>query len=179
MKRAQDISLDAGNSNSTAYRQILSLSPSFRRPNCNISSQFILRILLVAGALLAFPFSASISEVQTSIESPYSPPLTPTFSPQSPFPDPFHGMDQLSRQQFQRQLKELNIQRQKQLSSDSEKLLALATELKTEVGQARESDPTPEQLRKAEQIEKLAHSVRDKMKDENTPGEPMVPMRRK
>ena len=88
-------------------------------------------------------------------------------------------MDEISRQQFQKQLKELNIQRHKQLASDSVKLLALATELKAEVDQAGNADPTPDQLRKAEQIEKLARSVRDKMKADDTPGQPMAPIRRK
>jgi hypothetical protein len=180
MKTTRDISLDAASSKSIACEQISRHLDTQSCTNRAVAGHFVLRNLIVLGIFVVVPFSASVSAtvaaVQASAPSLYASPLS---SGQNPFPDPFHGMDDISRQQFQKELKALNIERQKQLTSDSVKLLALAAELKAEVDKAGNSDPTPEQLRKADQIEKLAHSIRDKMKDANSPAEPMMPMRRK
>ncbi len=83
------------------------------------------------------------------------------------------------REQIEKQYKELNIQRQKQLTADSAKLLALATELSAEIEKEGSGEPTDADVRKAAQIEKLAHSVRDKMREANTPAQPMPPMTRR
>jgi len=62
-----------------------------------------------------------------------------------------------------KRLEMLNAERQKQLVEDANKLLALARELNGEIAQSNTGELTPEQLRKVAEIEKLAHSVRDKM----------------
>jgi hypothetical protein len=134
-------------------------------------SSIHLKRLFLVGIALVFSLSFSLSAVQSA--SPPSP--NSIYAPQSPFPDPMHGMDDISRQQFARQQKEREIQRQKQLTSDSAKLLALANELKSEFDKTGTTEPTPEQQHKLEQIEKLAHSVRDKMRADDSPGIPMAP----
>jgi biopolymer transport protein ExbD len=60
--------------------------------------------------------------------------------------------------------KKLNLERQEQLKRDTEKLLKLATELKQYVDKTNENMLSLEVLKKAAEIEKLAHSVREKMK---------------
>jgi hypothetical protein len=55
-------------------------------------------------------------------------------------------------------------ERQKQISDDSAKLLALAVALKTEVDKTNKDMLSVTVIRKADEIEKLAHNVRDKMK---------------
>lgn len=62
------------------------------------------------------------------------------------------------------QQKQLNLDRQKQLQKDTERLLTLATELKQYVDRTNENILSLEVMKKAEEIEKLAHQVRDKMK---------------
>lgn len=64
----------------------------------------------------------------------------------------------------------LNIQRQKQIVADSDKLLRLAQELNDEVATAGSRSLTDEQLEKLNQIGKLARSVKDRMLD--TAGQP-------
>jgi len=54
-------------------------------------------------------------------------------------------------------------QRYKDLRKDTDKLLSLATELKRQVDAAGENTLSLEVIRKAEQIEKLARSVKKKM----------------
>jgi len=64
----------------------------------------------------------------------------------------------------QDQAKMRNMERQKKLVDDTEKLLALATELKTDVDKSNKDTLSLDVIRKADEIEKLAHSVKEKMK---------------
>ena len=57
-----------------------------------------------------------------------------------------------------------NLKRQQDLKKDTDKLLELATELKQYVDKTNENTLSIEVIKKAEEIEKLAHSVKDKMK---------------
>ena len=57
-----------------------------------------------------------------------------------------------------------NTARQKQLAADSAQLLKLATELKAEVDKTTKDTLSLTVIRKAGQIEKLAHDVKEKMK---------------
>lgn len=60
--------------------------------------------------------------------------------------------------------KKMNQERQAQLKRDTEALLKLATELKQYVDKSNENTLSVEVIQKADQIEKLAHSIKDKMK---------------
>jgi len=60
--------------------------------------------------------------------------------------------------------RELGKQRYKDIKSDSERLLALATQLKQQVDTAGEHTLSLDVIKKAEQIEKLAKDVKNKMK---------------
>ena len=62
------------------------------------------------------------------------------------------------------QAKRLNKDRHEALKRDTDKLLKLSTELKEYVDKSNEHELSLDVIRKAEQIEKLAHSVREKMK---------------
>ena len=60
--------------------------------------------------------------------------------------------------------KKANQERQADLKRDTEKLLKLAQELKESVDKTNASTLSVDVVKKAEEIEKLAHSVKDKMK---------------
>jgi hypothetical protein len=60
--------------------------------------------------------------------------------------------------------KRANQERQAQLKRDADKLLKLANELKQYVDKSNENVLSLEVLKKSEEIEKLARSVKDKMK---------------
>jgi len=64
--------------------------------------------------------------------------------------------------------KKANQQRQADLKRDTEKLFKLASELKDYVGKTNENVLSLDVLKKAEEIEKLAHSVKEKMKGSNS-----------
>jgi hypothetical protein len=63
--------------------------------------------------------------------------------------------------------KKANQARQVLLKADTDKLLKLAVELKDSVDKSNENVLSLDVLKKAEEIEKLAHSVKDKMKGPN------------
>jgi len=60
--------------------------------------------------------------------------------------------------------KKANQMRQADLKRDTEKLFKLATELKEHVEESNENMLSVNVVKKAEEIEKLAHSVKEKMK---------------
>ena len=57
-----------------------------------------------------------------------------------------------------------NTMRRKQISDDSTKLLSLAISLKTEVDKTNKDMLSLSVIRKADEIEKLAHNVKDKLR---------------
>lgn len=67
-------------------------------------------------------------------------------------------------QQRKEMAKKLNLQRQQEIKKDTEKLLQLATELKQSVDNTSANTLSLDVIKKAEQIEKLAKTVKDKMK---------------
>jgi len=73
-----------------------------------------------------------------------------------------------SRERLARDLaKKANQSRQAVLKADTDKLLKLAVELKDYVDKSNENVLSLDVVKKADAIEKLAHSVKDKMKGPN------------
>ena len=71
--------------------------------------------------------------------------------------------DDVDPVQEERRLRMLNAERQKSMVADTNKLLKLASELNAEVSSSNRDSLTPDELRKVGEIEKLAHSVKEKM----------------
>ena len=74
----------------------------------------------------------------------------------------------------ERRIRALNIQRQKQIVADTDKLLKLARELNEEVAKANTGTLTPDEMHKIADIEKLARNVRQRMTE--SVGEPQINM---
>jgi hypothetical protein len=85
-------------------------------------------------------------------------------TPLNQAPDAVTQMKMHDKQTRQQDFAAANAERKKQISEDTAKLLKLATDLKTEVEKAAAGTLSLEGFRKAEEIEKLAHSVKEKMK---------------
>ena len=75
--------------------------------------------------------------------------------------------DESERRMARDMAKKANLERQAQLKTDTEKLLKLSQELKDYVDKSNENMLSLNVLKKAEEIEKLARSVKDKMKGPN------------
>jgi hypothetical protein len=71
------------------------------------------------------------------------------------------------QQQVHDLAKKANLAREAALKADTDKLLKLAVELKGYVDKSNEDVLSLDVVKKADEIEKLAHSVKDKMKGPN------------
>ena len=79
-------------------------------------------------------------------------------------PDNNQVNDINDQQTKKRNFEVANAERKKQISEDSAKLLKLATDLKAEVDKTTKDTLSLNVVRKADEIERLAHSVKEKMK---------------
>jgi hypothetical protein len=86
-----------------------------------------------------------------------------TRPPSGSFGGPFSDTNPDDIGEGEDRLRWLNKERQKAMVSDTNKLLKLAGELSAEVQNSKDASLTPEQVRKWAEVEKLAHSVKDKM----------------
>jgi hypothetical protein len=79
-------------------------------------------------------------------------------------PDAIAQMQMQDQKGKQQNFAQANTERKKQIADDSAKLLKLATDLKTEVDKTTKDTLSLSVIRKADEIERLAHSVKEKMK---------------
>jgi hypothetical protein len=70
----------------------------------------------------------------------------------------------IMQQQRAEQQKMRIAERQKQLVADTDKLLSLTTALKEQVNESNKDVLSLDMIKKAEEIEKLAHSVKERIK---------------
>ncbi|HET7208345.1 MAG TPA: hypothetical protein VFI95_17345 [Terriglobales bacterium] len=73
-------------------------------------------------------------------------------------------LDESHAKILREQAKKLNLQRHETLKRDTDKLLQLATELKQYVDKSNANMLSFSVIKKADEIEKLAHNVKEKMK---------------
>jgi hypothetical protein len=78
-------------------------------------------------------------------------------------PDANTQNDINGQQTQQQSFEAANAARKKQIADESAKLLKLATELKTEVDKTNKDTLSLNVIRKADEIERLAHDVKEKM----------------
>lgn len=75
-----------------------------------------------------------------------------------------NALDPMEAHRAAQQAKMMNDDRQKRLVADTDKLLALATDLKQQVDKSTKDTMSVDVIKKAEAIEKLARSVKERMK---------------
>jgi len=73
-------------------------------------------------------------------------------------------VDPLVPRMEEQQARSRNSERQKKLMADTDKLLLLATDLKQQVDKTNKDVLSVDVVKKAEEIEKLAKSVKERMK---------------
>ena len=128
--------------------------PSFR-PSMLVAATIL--ALLSARAPAAHAQDASQSSSQTAIYAHPAEPIGTNRRSED-------GQDGMSPQVNQHMLARLNQDRQKALVADTNKLLVLAQELQAEVDRSSKDQLSLGVVKKAEEIEKLARSVKEKMR---------------
>ncbi len=122
------------------------------------SLRSLLCAIILLGCLCAMPARAEQPPAQSSGDaSQPSPGQLPPF-------DNDHPIDEAARRRQREMEKERNKERQQSLKKDTDRLLQLATELKQYVDKTNENMLSMDVIKKAEEVEKLAHQVREKMK---------------
>lgn len=113
-----------------------------------------LLVLLTAPAFLVRSFAQASSQ---------NPAQIPRLNPNPGLAPDDRGDEQRAKMEKE-MAKKANRERQAQLQRDTDNLLKLANELKQSVEKSNENTLSLDVVKKAEEIEKLAHSVREKMK---------------
>ena len=87
--------------------------------------------------------------------------------PRLGFPQPDESNPSIPPQIQKDMEKKANEQRQAELKRDAERLLKLSTELKEYVDKSNQNILSLDVIKKADEIEKLAHSVKTRMRGSN------------
>jgi len=114
-------------------------------------------------ALFVLLMTAGLA-AQSSVQSPMQAPIQIPRLGSAPGGNS-DDRDNEQRAKLERDIaKKANRDRQAQLQRDTDSLLKLANELKQYVEKSNENTLSLDVVKKAEEIEKLAHSVKEKMK---------------
>lgn len=126
------------------------------------SGQGVFRVALVGLCFLAAGFKVSGgAAAQTGTQTGGSRQQAPAAGPG------FGGSaagDALRTRMQEKQIASAAEERHKRMVADTEKLLALATELKEEVGESNKNEMSIAAIKKAAELEKLARDVKERMK---------------
>lgn len=124
-------------------------------------TDWLRRTVLVLFASFALVAGTATAGQQSSLSAPDAPYQISAANE----PPNAGGQAKMSPVQTQPNIPETaEMQRKKQLATESEQLLALATALKAEVDKTNKDMLSLRVIRKADEIEKLAHTVKEKMK---------------
>jgi len=97
------------------------------------------------------------SQIQSGQQNPQS--------GQNPMGNPLPELGpSLTPDQEEKQSKARNDERQKRLEADTNKLLELATQLHTDVAKTNKNVLSIDVIKRADEIEKLAHAVKERMR---------------
>ena len=141
---------------------------AFRTQSPPFKSNSWARGLFCLAVLVAIPCTIGNSQQSASAgeNQPRSPSGIPPISPlANRTPDSNRIMeDSMQTPEGRKRLEKLNLLRQKEMTDETARLVRLANEVKAETGPGASNSLTVVELRKVELIEKLAKSVREKMK---------------
>jgi len=118
------------------------------------------RVLICLAAAAALGGAAQPRQ-QAPSPNPDKPYLLPAANN---LPDVNEQMRMREQQGKKQNFEAANAERRKQIADDSSKLLKLATDLKAEVDKTTKDTLSLAVIRKADEIERLAHGVKEKMK---------------
>lgn len=118
-------------------------------------------LLMVLGLLFVAPYHAAAQDAPPgAILRPWEPPDAVSIPDKNEQMRMHEQQEQLRKTNFAA----ANLERKKQITADTAKLVELANELKTEVDKTDKDTLSLDIVRKAEAIEKLAKGVKEKMK---------------
>jgi hypothetical protein len=118
-------------------------------------------LMLGAGARTA-PMAAQQQQPTTPQQPGASPPKLPSHVPDMENLDP--GPDPMRASMQEQAIRATNEQRHKKMLEDANRMVQLSNELKADVEKAQKDELSLEVMKKAAEVEKLAHDVQQRMK---------------
>ena len=117
-------------------------------------------------ALACFAVAAALTgAAEPGMDDPGQNTDRPFLLPEANRPlDANQQMEMRDQQTKKQSFEAANAERKKQIADDSARLLKLATDLKVEVDKTNKDTLSLNVIRKADEIEKLAHNAKEKMK---------------
>ncbi len=129
----------------------------------------ILRVGLVCAAVLAVVPGVGLHTGSGVVHAQKSQPKMPPYMQQGPDAmnpnQPPPAPDPLRVKMDAERMKAMNDDRHKKLAADVDRLVALTNELKGELDKTNKDELSVEVIKKAQEIEKLAHDVQSRMKN--------------
>jgi hypothetical protein len=116
---------------------------------------------LTAFAVAMFLFGTAAIAQRNNPPPPPPRPVVPSMDPFN-MPPVIYG-DPTRTKQDEKRLAYLNAERHKTLVAATNRLVKLAGELQAQINSEPQTPLTPDQVRQFQEIEKLAHNIRDKM----------------
>ena len=120
--------------------------------------------VMVMGAVMFWPFAAGVGQVAPSTQGAPSLPGIPGSSHSRAGSDPLGEADPMNPMNPRKLEHMREEERHKRLLADTTKLVELTNQLKSEVDKASKDELSLDVVRKAAEIEKLAHDVKEHMK---------------
>jgi hypothetical protein len=138
-------------------------SPASSRRLRNRPAARLLALLAVAAAIVstAYQVSSQSTPAPSQTQNFNKPILLPEANR---LPDANAQMAMREQQDKKKTFEAANLERKKQITDDSARLLKLANDLKAEVDKTNKDTLSLSVIRKADEIERLAHNVKEKMK---------------
>jgi hypothetical protein len=131
-----------------------------------LQSGQVIRIVLLVGLGVGLLTGAASFRQVGEVQAQHGATAPVYIPPTVDLNDPRWLADQANRSQgIKDRVKGLNEERQKRLKDDANKLLQLSTELKATVDKSSSDELPVAALRKAAEIEKLAHGMQNRMKN--------------
>jgi hypothetical protein len=120
-----------------------------------LSALLMLGAVMIAGQ----PLCAQRSQSTQTTTPPSQPGVMPPLDASPDMDNPMRGRMEAER------MKALNDDRHKRLAADVDRLVELTNELKTDVNNTGKNELSLDVIKKAQEIEKLAHDVQNRMKN--------------
>ncbi len=130
------------------------------------ANRAIRAVAILAALAMGTMGGRSAAQMPTGSQT-QQPPLLPSSQTQTQSPITGPNLDTLDPAEMARlrvlREKQMNDERRKKLVADTERLLELSTELKTEVDKSTKNELSVTVVQKAAEIERLAHDVKARM----------------
>ncbi len=120
--------------------------------------------LAMLAALPAAALAARAQAINEPLTNPVPRPTSLILPAANRLPDANEQMEMRQQNQKSKDFTAANLERRKQIADDSARLLKMAADLKAEVDKTTKDTLSLSVIRKADEIERLAHSVKEKMK---------------